>query len=49
MCYAFKEMDRLSEHGEIPMVLAGDFNTRNTDPGYQLALEGYLNDASLKT
>lgn len=47
--YAFKVMNRLSNHGEVPFSLCGDFNTRTTDPGYQLASEGYLNDSSIKT
>lgn len=41
-------MDKLSKNGELPILLCGDFNTRETDPGYQLATDGYLNDASIK-
>ncbi|XP_067946489.1 uncharacterized protein [Watersipora subatra] len=47
-CYAMKIMDKLSNHGELPFSLCGDFNTRSTDPGYQATSEGYLNDHSIR-
>jgi len=47
--YAFKLLDRLSGHGETPILFVGDFNSLNTHPAYQLCTDGYLNEDSIKT
>ena len=47
--YGFRQLDRLSGHGETPVLFVGDFNSLNTHPAYQLCTDGYLNDESIKT